>query len=50
MCELCDSDPATEKVDIDPLANPGRFTVECCQECAEFERTRINTLIKNNTL
>lgn len=45
-CELCEKD-ATDKVDIDPLANPGRYMVDLCRGCADFERVRINTEIKN---
>jgi hypothetical protein len=46
-CELCEKQPATEKVDIDPLQNPGRYIIDCCTVCAAFERTRINNEIKN---
>jgi hypothetical protein len=43
MCELCETEPATEKVDIDPLQNPGRYIVDCCPQCAAFERIKINS-------
>ena len=48
-CELCDED-ATEKVDIDPIINPGRYIADLCAKCAEFERSQINKQIKHAKL
>lgn len=45
-CELCELD-ATCQVDLDPLKNPGRYMVDLCTGCAQFERIRINNEIKN---
>lgn len=45
FCELCD-EPATERVDLEPVRWPGRFIAKLCKKCAEFERKRIKT-IKN---
>jgi len=49
QCELCELD-ATCQVDIDPLKNPGRYMVDLCKGCADFERARINKEIKNKKL
>jgi len=48
-CELCPNE-ATEKVDIDPLRNPGRYMADLCAKCADFERARINREIKDEKL
>ncbi len=45
-CELCEL-PATERVDIDPVRNPGRYMAQLCKGCADFERARINREIKD---
>jgi hypothetical protein len=46
MCELCELE-ATERVDLDPARNPGRYMVDLCAGCASFEKARINQEIRN---